>query len=768
MKTKENVKLFAHKCKEGYVNEINISKSLINAKTNSASAEFIIILDISGSMGYNVNRIITKILPNMLTKLNYLDDDIIHLITFEDIVEYHPMTKKQLENSTIEDEGGTYMRGVFDELSNIILTKQTCFRILTISDGDVFDQTETLQNGSEFAAKIKGKYSINSQAVRFFTSSSQPDTTALSSVLQLNTVKKSTLIDINSAQDDNEIVDILYPLFIDDLDSNIILQSKTNNLRIDPWAVPVKEIRLIPGRNVIWSSFPYGLELLIGKKDVHPVKVQKAAEVSKANYKEILGEKINYYIQKLKVLKVVGTEQAMKEMDDIIEYFHSIEVPMNLEKENDCVEKPNIEQIEPVSAKMEQIRNENIINHLDNEQKTDYLRNVDIYDIIKKGLAKSSFLQGVNRFNSDTRNIIIDNGTGYFKAGFSGEEEPRVVFPAIVGRPKNVAFMGLAKSNDFYVGLQAEHKRGILNLKYPIEHGIVNDWDDMEKVWEHTFDELRANPEDHNVMLTEAPKNPKTNREKMAKIMFESFNVPGLYIAIQAVLSVYSAGKFTGIVCDSGDGVTNFVPIFDGYALPHSILRMNLAGRDITDYLINLLNEVGVSLTTSAEREIAKDIKEKTCYVALDFEEEKRHYKEMSYEMPDGTVIKVKDQRFRVPEILFRPENYRKEARGIAQKCYDSINLSDIDIRKNLYQCIILSGGTTMFRGLPERLSKDVKSLAPEKMKDEVKVIAFPERKNSVWIGGSILSSISTFYSMLITKEEFEESGVSIVHRKFF
>ena len=359
MSTKENVILFAHKCKEDYVNEINISESLINAKTNSASAEFIIILDISGSMGYNVNRIITKILPNMLTKLNYLDDDIIHLITFESCVEYHQMTKKQLENSTICSRGGTGMSGVFDELSNIILTKQTCFRILTISDGYVGDQTETLQKGSEFAAKIKGKYSINSQAVRFFTSSSQPDTTALSSVLQLNTVKKPTLIDIDSDQDDNKIVDILYSLFIDDLDSNIKLQSKTNNLRIDPWAVPVKEIRLNPGKNVIWSSVPDGLELLIGKKDVHPVKVEKAAEVSKDNYKKILGEKINSYIQKLKVLKVVGTEQAKKEMDDIIKYFHSIE---------------------PVSAKMEQIRNENNIDHLDSEQKAEYLRN-DLDDI---------------------------------------------------------------------------------------------------------------------------------------------------------------------------------------------------------------------------------------------------------------------------------------------------------------------------------------------------------------------------------------------------
>ena len=269
-------------------------------------------------------------------------------------------------------------------------------------------------------------------------------------------------------------------------------------------------------------------------------------------------------------------------------------------------------------------------------------------------------------------------------------------------------------------------------------------------------------------MLTEAPMNPKTNREKMASIMFESFNVQGLYVAIQAVLSLYSEGKFTGIVADSGDGVSHFVPIFDGYALPHSILRMNLAGRDITEHLINLLNEVGVSLTTTAEKEIAKKIKEECCYVALDYEEEMKNYKKMSYEMPDGTVIKIKDQRFRVPEILFKPELCGKEAGGLDQKCFESINKSDIDVRKDLYQCIVLSGGTTMFSGLPERLTKDIKALAPESMKNNVKVIAVPERKYSVWIGGSILSSISTFGSMWITREEYQESGASIVNRKCF
>jgi len=366
-------------------------------------------------------------------------------------------------------------------------------------------------------------------------------------------------------------------------------------------------------------------------------------------------------------------------------------------------------------------------------------------------------------------NIIIDNGSGYCKAGFSGEEGPRAVFPAIVGRPKNPGIMVGAEKKDFFVGLQAEEKRGILHLAYPIEHGIVTDWNDMEKIWDHTFtNELRVTPEEHNVMLTEAPINPKHNREKMAQIMFETFNVQGLYIAIQAVLSLYSAGKFTGIVCDSGDGVTHMVPIYDGYSLPHCVLRMDLAGRDITDHLIKILNEVNVSLTTSAEREIAKDIKEKVCYIALDPETEINEVKEMSYEMPDGTVIKVKDQRFRAPEILFHPEQCGKEPGGVDQKCFDSINKSDIDVRKDLYQCIVLSGGTTMFSGLPERLTKEIKALAPESMKNNVKVIAVPERKYSVWIGGSILSSISTFGCMWITREEYNESGPQVVHRKCF
>ena len=371
----------------------------------------------------------------------------------------------------------------------------------------------------------------------------------------------------------------------------------------------------------------------------------------------------------------------------------------------------------------------------------------------------------------DNQILVVDNGSGVVKAGFSGEDAPRAIFPSIIGRPKNIAVLVGVECKDEYIGDEAQQKRGILKISYPIEHGIVKYWDDMEKIWNHTFYvELRISPDEHPVLLTEAPHNPKVNREKMTQIMFETFNVPAMYVAIQAVLSLYSAGRTTGIVVDSGDGVTHTAPIYEGFSIPHAVSKVAIAGRDLTTFLAKLLLERSYKFTSSAELEIVRDIKEKLCFVALDYEEAlKKSYSssefEKNYEMPDGKIITIGNERFRAPEYLFKPlEMNGKELPSMQELTFNSIQECDVDVRRDLYQNIILSGGTTMYEGIGERLLKEIESRAPKSI--NVKVIASPDRRFAVWRGGSTLTSLSTFASMWVTKEDYDEHGATIVHRK--
>ena len=376
----------------------------------------------------------------------------------------------------------------------------------------------------------------------------------------------------------------------------------------------------------------------------------------------------------------------------------------------------------------------------------------------------------------DTRDsncpIVIDTGSGVIKAGFSGDAGPTAICASVVGRPRHRGVMVGMNEREYFVGDRLNSMRGVLSLDYPIENGIINNWSDMEKLWHHTmYDLLRVAPEEHPVLLTEAPMNPKRNREKTIEMMFEKFKVPSTYISIQAILSLYASGRTTGLVLDSGDGVTHAVPIFEGYCVPKAIIRLDLAGRDLTNHLKDTLSERGYKFRTTAEREIVRDIKEKLCYVAEDYETElikskKDSSLEKSYILPDGNKVVIGSERFRVPEGLFQPSLIGMEVSGIQDVVYDCVNKCDIDIRKTLFENVVLSGGTTMLPGIDTRLQSDLKSMVPELVVPNVS--APPERKYSVWIGGSILSSLPSFEDMWITNAEYEEYGPSIVHRKCF
>merc|ERR1719446_1687400 len=203
-----------------------------------------------------------------------------------------------------------------------------------------------------------------------------------------------------------------------------------------------------------------------------------------------------------------------------------------------------------------------------------------------------------------------------------------------------------SEQKDYFMGEEALSKKGVLSITYPIEHGVVKDWSDMEKVWHHTFfDALRVNPEDHAVVVSEAPMNPKKNRERMVEMLFEKFSVPATFIVIQAVMSLYSYGKTTGCVVDSGDGVTHTVPVFEGFACPHAIQRLDLAGRDLSQYMERVLCDSGYNMTSSSEKDIVRQMKESHCYIAEDYEAELKKAKEQPmdiekvFEMPDGNKV---------------------------------------------------------------------------------------------------------------------------------
>jgi len=426
--------------------------------------------------------------------------------------------------------------------------------------------------------------------------------------------------------------------------------------------------------------------------------------------------------------------------------------------------------------------------------------------------------------------VVIDNGSGVIKAGFAGEQVPKCRFRSYIGRPKHERVMAGALEGDKFIGPRAEEYRGLLSLNYPIENGIVNDWNDMELIWKYLYtkEQLNAKSGDHPVLLTEAPNNPIQNREKAAEIMFEHLSVPALFVSIQAVLSLYASGRTTGCVLDCGDGVTHAVPVYEGFALNNSIRRVDIAGREVTRYLQLLLRREGHRFTTTAEFETVRTIKEKAGFVVPDMrvalnQAAKAHMAQASEKSKSSTAANAKaaasasSSKDKLKDKIAPASGSGDSASG-SKSSSSAINLYDprepreyvlpdgkhINISTCRFKApevlfrpdLIGSEEDGIHQTLVTAIQKSDLDLRSQlysnivlsggttlfegfgdrlmrEIKDQVqgqdikvRISAPAERMYSTWYGGSVLASLDTFRRMWITKQEYENEGAKRMYLK--
>lgn len=349
----------------------------------------------------------------------------------------------------------------------------------------------------------------------------------------------------------------------------------------------------------------------------------------------------------------------------------------------------------------------------------------------------------------------------------------------MVGRPILRAEENLAEGvelKEIMCGDEAEAVRFSLQCTYPVSNGIVQNWEDMEHLWNYTFStKLKIDPSQHKILLTEPPQNPKANREKLLEHMFEKFSFQGFNVTIQAMLTLYAQGLLTGVVVDSGDGVTHVVPVFDGFVPSNLIKRLNVAGRHITSYLIKLMLLRGYVFNRTADFETVRQIKEKLCFVSHNISVERRLAQETTvteanYTLPDGRVITLGRERFEAPEALFTPSLVDCESPGMADMVFEMIQEADIDCRSKYFEHVVLSGGSSMYPGLPSRLENDLRERYLQQVlkgdRERLKKVKIcvedpPRRKHLVYLGGSVLADlIKNNSDYWISRQEYEEQGV--------
>ena len=419
-----DIQLEVYQSLDNYIGKVYISNDLVKQNISHSKLGTIVVLDRSGSMGSTFFKLMNRILPNIFRKLGYHEDSpVISLVTFESKVEVHETTVGGFSKLKLSSQGETYMAPamyqVEDIMTNWIAYHHNNYRILAISDGELNDQNETVIAAEKVKAVIKkNKFNVNSHAIRFFTSNDEPDTRGLSSIMQYNTITSPSLKDVTIGMSEEEIVDIIYPLFANDgFDTKIVLKNslKEKLFKKEPWSEGEAKIQLFPGENIFWINKDIIDKIdknklivkMINHKEAN-VNIIKKESLSFDNYQKIINPKIDFYIQKMKILKILNTQDALDEMENIINFFSKFENSLSANStENQLLDKKigsRVQQIRNIIAKrtntlqnkLNSIKNDENINNLNSKQQAEYLRSLEIKDKTGKSLARRAKKEGID------------------------------------------------------------------------------------------------------------------------------------------------------------------------------------------------------------------------------------------------------------------------------------------------------------------------------------------------------------------------------------
>jgi len=373
--------------------------------------------------------------------------------------------------------------------------------------------------------------------------------------------------------------------------------------------------------------------------------------------------------------------------------------------------------------------------------------------------------------------IILDIGSGYCKAGFSGDAEPQIIIPTVVGHPKGLDSENIDDANNLVFGQEALDNKNKLNIVRPVQKGIVTDWENLTYFLDNLFkNELKIDPKKYGMFFTDTPLTPNSHREKLTELMFEKFQIPNIFLNNRAICTMWGANKEGGFVVDSGYDISMVVPNMFRLPYQEAIKTLDVGGRDINEYIEKLLIKNGVNPSLLTDSEINK-FKEKYCYIAENSTNEEKEKKdiEMIYELPDKTKITIKDERFLPPEINFHPELIGKKFGGLAQifclSMYENDHYYENDhfYKQTPDGTVVLAGGNTLLPNFAERLTKEIQKYYGGKFKNRIEeMFVIPQRKYIQWIGASIFSLLHLFNRLCTTYEDYLENGASIINKNFF